>query len=61
MSIDKLSIVISTHPAQFEAVAFKGDFEANLIKVAKWGYQGVELAIRNPDLVDADGLEKVNH
>ncbi len=59
LSIDKLSIVISTHPAQFKAVAFKGDFEANLIKVAKWGYRGVELAIRNPDLVDADRLEQL--
>jgi 5-keto-L-gluconate epimerase len=59
MCTDKLSIVISTHAAQFEAVVFKGDFEANLIKAAEWGYQGAELAIRNPDLVDADGLEKL--
>ena len=58
MSLDRLSIVISTHPAQFEAVAYKGDFEANLTKVAGWGYQGVELAIRNPDMVDVDELEK---
>jgi sugar phosphate isomerase/epimerase len=55
----RLSIVLSTHQAQFEAVAFKGDFETNINKIARWGYDGVELAIRDPDLVDADMLEKV--
>jgi sugar phosphate isomerase/epimerase len=40
-------------------VAFKGDFEANIAKIAGWGYEGVELAIRNPDLVDASHLEKM--
>ena len=50
----KLSIVLSTHQAQFEAVAFKGDFENNIAKIAGWGYDGVELAIRDPDLVDVD-------
>jgi sugar phosphate isomerase/epimerase len=55
----KLSIVLSTHAAQFEAVAFKGDFEANVAKIAGWGYNGVELAIRDPKLVDADELERV--
>ena len=52
----KLSIVLSTHAAQFQAVAFKGDFEANVAKIAGWGYDGVELAIRDPRLVDADEL-----
>ena len=55
----KLSIVLSTHSAKFEAVAFKGDFEANVAKIAGWGYDGVELAIRDPSLVDADELERV--
>lgn len=53
-----LSIVLSTHAAQFEAVAFKGDFEANLAKITGWGYDGVELAIRDPKLVDAAALEQ---
>ncbi len=52
----KLSIVLSTHAAQFQAVAFKGDFEANVAKIAGWGYDGVELAIRDPRLIDADDL-----
>jgi sugar phosphate isomerase/epimerase len=53
----KLSIVLSTHAARFEAVAFKGDFALNLAKIAAWGYDGVELAIRDPDLVDAAELK----
>jgi sugar phosphate isomerase/epimerase len=52
----KTAIVLSTHVAQFNAVAFKGDFEANVAKIAAWGYNGVELAIRDPRLVDADAL-----
>jgi sugar phosphate isomerase/epimerase len=55
----KLSIVLSTHTAQFQAVAFKGDFETNVAKIARWGYDGVELAIRDPRLVDADELLRV--
>ncbi len=52
----KLAIVLSTHQAQFEAVAFKGDFEDNVKRIAELGYDGVELAIRDPRLVDADAL-----
>jgi sugar phosphate isomerase/epimerase len=55
----KLSIVLSTHSAQFQAVAFKGDFQANVAKIAGWGYDGVELAIRDPRLVDGDELARV--
>ena len=55
----KLSIVLSTQAAQFEAVAFKGDFEANVAKIASYGYDGVELAIRDPKLVNPDELEEV--
>ena len=55
----KLSLVLSTHQAQFEPVALKGDFEANIAKIAAWGYDGVELAIRDPALVDVDALVRV--
>jgi sugar phosphate isomerase/epimerase len=55
----KLSIVLSTHAAAFQAVAFKGDFEANVAKIASWGYDGVELAVRDPKLVNAGQLERV--
>ena len=54
-----LSLVLSTHQARFEAVALKGNFEANVAKIAAWGYDGVELAIRDPSLVDVDQLAHV--
>ena len=52
----KLAIVLSTHQAKFEAVALKGDFEDNVRRIADLGYDGVELAIRDPRLVDPDEL-----
>jgi sugar phosphate isomerase/epimerase len=55
----KLAIVLSTHAAQFEAVAFKGDFEANVAKISGYGYDGVELAIRDPKLVNPDEIAAV--
>src|SRR5512143_3518164 len=55
----KLSIVLSTQAAQFEAATFKGDLDTNLSKIAALGYQGVELAIRDPNLVDVDALERL--
>ena len=54
-----LSVVLSTHAAAFQAVAFKGDFEANVAKISSWGYDGVELAVRDPKLVNAGQLERV--
>ena len=54
----KYSIVLSTHPAQFESVAFKGDFKRNIAKIADMGYDGIELAIRDPRLVDVDDLDR---
>jgi sugar phosphate isomerase/epimerase len=53
-----LSIVLSTHAARFEAVTFKGELEANLARIAAWGYDGVELAVRDPRLVNVDELEE---
>ena len=55
----RLSLVLSTHAAQFQAVALKGDFAASVAKVAAWGYDGVEVAIRDPALVDAEELDQL--
>jgi sugar phosphate isomerase/epimerase len=55
----KLSIVLSTQAAQFAAATFKGDLDSNLSKIAGLGYQGVELAIRDPKLVDLDALSRL--
>jgi sugar phosphate isomerase/epimerase len=55
----KLSIVLSAQPAQFQAATFKGDLETNLVRIASLGYDGVELTIRAPKLVDLDNLDKL--
>ena len=53
----KRSIVLSAQLTQFQAATFSGDLDANLAKIAALGYDGVELAIRDPKLVDIDSLE----
>jgi sugar phosphate isomerase/epimerase len=55
----KLSIVLSTHAAAFQAVALKGDFANSVAKAADWGYDGVEVAIRDPALVDDEELTRL--
>ena len=55
----KLSIVLSLQPAQFQAATFQGDLKKNLAQIAALGYDGVELAIRYPKLVDLDNLEQL--
>jgi 5-keto-L-gluconate epimerase len=55
----KLSIVLSTQPAAFQAATFKGDLEMNLRHIADLGYDGVELAIRDPQAADYDELERL--
>ncbi len=52
----KLSVVLSTQAAQFAAATFEGDLDSNLSKIAGLGYQGVELAIRDPRMVDVQAL-----
>jgi len=52
----KFSIVLSTQPASFSALAYKGEIEQNLAKIAGFGYDGVELAVRNPRELDRENL-----
>jgi sugar phosphate isomerase/epimerase len=59
MSYFKHSIVLSTHATTFEAVVLTGDFEVNLTKIAGWGYDGVELAVRNPELLNWGELSEM--
>jgi 5-keto-L-gluconate epimerase len=56
MSQMKLSIVLSVQPARFDAVALMGDLAGNLAKIAGWGYDGVELAIRDPQVIEVEAL-----
>lgn len=52
----KLSIVLSTQPAAFSALAYKGELEQNIAKIARLGYDGVELAVRDPQVLDLDAV-----
>ncbi len=55
----KKSIVISTPGAKFSPIVFRQDFRESIEKVAKLGYQGVELAIRDPAIVDRKKIKKL--
>lgn len=55
----KVSIVVSTHPTSFSALAFQEDWATNVARIAELGYDGVELAIRDPSLLDRDAVAKV--
>jgi 5-keto-L-gluconate epimerase len=46
-------------PAKFQAATFKGDLETNLAQIAALGYDGAELAIREPKLVDLAELDRL--
>jgi len=52
----KKSIVISVQPTKFSALAFKEDLEVNIKKIATLGYDGVELAVRDPQSLN---IEKI--
>ena len=53
----KLSVVLSTQQTHFQAASFSGSLAKNIADIAEMGYDGVELAIRDPKLVDLDALE----
>lgn len=53
----KLSIVLSTQPASFSALAYQGNLKRNIASIARLGYDGVELAVRDPTLLDIPALE----
>jgi len=44
----KKSIVISTQPTKFSALAFKENLKESIKKIADLGFDGAELAVRNP-------------
>ena len=55
----KLSIVLSTHAASFEPLVYQGDLEDSVAKIASLGYDGVELAVRDPNLLDGEHLRRL--
>jgi sugar phosphate isomerase/epimerase len=52
----KYSLCLSINPTQFNAIPLKDDFTKNLKKVAELGFDGVELAIRDPLLIDKEKI-----
>lgn len=54
-----ISIVLSTQPASFSALAYKGEIEENISKIKSLGYDGVELAVRNPELLDVEYISSL--
>ncbi len=48
----RLSFVISTQPTRFQAITFNPDFESSVAQLAALGYDGVELAVRDPAALD---------
>ena len=60
----KKSIVVSTSSTKFSALAFKENLKDSIKKVADLGFDGAELAVRNPKNVDLKSivsLIKENH
>jgi sugar phosphate isomerase/epimerase len=54
----KLSYVVSTHPTRFRAVS-AGNWKRKAETLARLGYDGIELAIRDPRRIDVKKLEKL--
>lgn len=55
----KLAYVISTQPTAFQAVVYSPDFEAHASRLAALGYDGIELAIREPLRLDLPAVARV--
>lgn len=55
----KLSIVLSTQPASFSALAYKGNIEENVKRIRELGYDGVELAVRNPNELEVEHVKSL--
>jgi 5-keto-L-gluconate epimerase len=55
----KFSIVLSTQPSSFSALAYKGNLAENIGKIKALGYDGVELAVRDPGQLDYDFVTSI--
>ena len=55
----KLSIVLSTQPTSFSALVYKGQLAGNIAKIKSLGYDGVELAVRDPGPLDISALNSL--
>ncbi len=53
----KWSMVVSAQPSSFSALAYSGALTDHVNKVADLGFDGVELAVRNPERIDVEYLK----
>jgi len=52
----KISACLSTNPSKFDAVPFKGNFEKNVADISAMGFDGIELAVRDPEIIDQEKI-----
>jgi len=52
----KLSMVLSTQMTAFQAATLSGDLRSNFASLHRMGYEGVELAVRDPAMVDPETI-----
>jgi sugar phosphate isomerase/epimerase len=55
----RLGLVVSVEETSFDAVAVRGGWEAAAAHLARLGFDGIELAIRDPAAVDLGRVEAV--
>ena len=55
----RTALVVSADDAKFSALALRGDFERHVQLVASLGFEGVELAVRDPGTLDVPRLKKL--
>jgi sugar phosphate isomerase/epimerase len=60
----KFSIVLSTQPTTFSALAYQGKLLENIARIKALGFDGIELAVRDPAQIDVmllTSILKENH
>ncbi len=55
----KTAIVVSAQPTAFEALALSADLEQSFDLIAAEGFSGVEIAVRDPERVDAKSINRL--
>jgi len=55
----KISIVLSTQPTTFSALAYQGKLLENITRIKALGFDGIELAVRDPAQIDVPSLTSI--
>jgi len=59
----KFSIVVSLQETTFKALTYMGNFEDYVKSITRYGYNGIELAIRDPQIININKIKSIieNH